>query len=407
MLYETNSDLSEAQKTSFGIPSDISFKILDFEKGCEFEIKAHRYYLSTASPVFKALLFSSWYESKDVINIEGTTKDAFQTMLDYVYNKKIDTKTKTASQLQEIEKLSVWYHLPGLTALVTRNGKTKTGPDPTFGIPTDVTFNIIENGKASGNGIDAHMYHLALATPVFKAQFFGAARETKDIIPIKGTTRRAFKTMIDYIYGKQLEWKHETVSQLFAILNLGEMYDLMDLKKIAEEKLAEFPLTKYNVIEVAFEAENHVQFKEISDIVLKHCKLFLAKTILKTRADIVHFASEYASSPRAMTAFKLLGGVPACQNCYQTPCLKGEQVRFDQIVQGSKVSSFNDYITGTVLCVSDEDDIKVKCMDGVVRSFNSEGPPRDADVVQNPIYFHNSFFLTEEKTSKGGIYWNC
>ena len=180
-----------------------------------------------------------------------------------------------------------------------------------------------------------------------------------------------------------------------------------ELKHSAVKKLREFPLTKHNIVDVAFEAENHMQFQDISNILLENCILFLAKTILKSRSDIFDFASIYANSPRAMTAFKLLGRVPPCQNCYQNPCLKGEHIRFDQIVEGSRVSSFNDYIIGTVLCVSDENDIKVKCMDGVVRTFNSEGPPRDADVVQNPIYFHNSFFLTEEKTPKGGIYWNC
>eukprot|EP00092_Neocalanus_flemingeri_P063116 GFUD01076298.1.p1 GENE.GFUD01076298.1~~GFUD01076298.1.p1 ORF type:complete len:218 (-),score=47.99 GFUD01076298.1:262-915(-) len=212
MLYESNSNLSKAQEESFGIPSDICFKLSDVEKGCDIEIPAHRYYLSRASPVFKALLFSSWYETKDVIHIDGTTYNAFQIMLDYVYNKKIDVMKMNSSQLYEIEKLAVWYHLPGLKELVSKKGKNNIGLDPTFGIPKDVTFTIIENGKAVGKGIDAHKCHLALATTVFKAQFFGAARETKDVIPIRGTTRRAFKTMIDFIYGKHLEWKNETVS---------------------------------------------------------------------------------------------------------------------------------------------------------------------------------------------------
>merc|ERR1719430_1146586 len=116
--------------------------------------------------------------------------------------------------------------------------------------------------------------------------------------------------MIDFIYGKHIEWKQESVSQLFDVVNLGEMYDLTDLKLLAEKRLCKFPLTRNNLVEVAYEAENHRHFKEISDTVLAHCALFLSKTILKTRTDILNFASEYANRPMAMTAFKLLALVP-------------------------------------------------------------------------------------------------
>ena len=95
MWSHNNNNLAEALNPDFGIPGDILFRIFDSETGHEMELTAHRYYLARASPVLRALLFNSWYETKDVISIDGTTVDAFKTMLDYVYNKKIDLQKNT------------------------------------------------------------------------------------------------------------------------------------------------------------------------------------------------------------------------------------------------------------------------------------------------------------------------
>ena len=49
---------------------------------------------------------------------------------------------------------------------------------------------------SSGNELKAHTYVLALASPVFKRQFFGAAKETKDVTLIEQTTENILKLII-------------------------------------------------------------------------------------------------------------------------------------------------------------------------------------------------------------------
>eukprot|EP00092_Neocalanus_flemingeri_P053313 GFUD01062612.1.p1 GENE.GFUD01062612.1~~GFUD01062612.1.p1 ORF type:complete len:112 (-),score=21.25 GFUD01062612.1:3-338(-) len=57
--------------------------------------------------------------------------------------------------------------------------------DATFGIPTDVAFNIMEEDDNEDNRQDyipAHKYFLAMVSPVFKTMFFGLAKETREVV---------------------------------------------------------------------------------------------------------------------------------------------------------------------------------------------------------------------------------
>jgi hypothetical protein len=66
--------------------------------------------------------------------------------------------------------------------------------EPSFGIPTDVTFQIMhfcssevvdgkENDEIVLGEVKGHKLVLGLLSSVFKQEFFGPAKETKDIIP--------------------------------------------------------------------------------------------------------------------------------------------------------------------------------------------------------------------------------
>ena len=52
--------------------------------------------------------------------------------------------------------------------------------NPSFHLPTAVTFQIVTSGKE----VQAHKYVLALDSTVFKREFFKDSMETKDVIPI-------------------------------------------------------------------------------------------------------------------------------------------------------------------------------------------------------------------------------
>ena len=71
--------------------------------------------------------------------------------------------------------------------------------DPSFGIPTDVTFQIMsfsKNDEPEGEEqertllgkVKVHKLVLGLFSPVFKTEFFGTFQETKNVILVRETT---------------------------------------------------------------------------------------------------------------------------------------------------------------------------------------------------------------------------
>ena len=67
------------------VPKDITFSIKD----SGMEVRAHKTVLGMASPVFSNMFFGSLQETKDVILVEETTGDAFNSMIDFIYGKGI------------------------------------------------------------------------------------------------------------------------------------------------------------------------------------------------------------------------------------------------------------------------------------------------------------------------------
>ena len=173
--------------------------------------------------------------------------------------------------------------------------------DPSFCLPTDVTFQIV----SSGNEVKAHRYFLALASPVFKKQFFGDAKETEDVIPVEQTTEESFKTMIYFVYGKEIDWKKMTVEDLFDVANMAEKYNIETLMKEVKKVLEDIDISEENVVAIASTAQEYGQFEDISKALFLHCAMFL-KLILKTPGDFVTFAGKYANTDMSETALGLI-----------------------------------------------------------------------------------------------------
>ena len=104
--------------------------------------------------------------------------------------------------------------------------------DPSFGLPPDVAFKIIENNGGEEKTIMAHKYFLAMVSPVFKEMFFGETRLTGDVVPIINFSLEAFTLMIEYIYQKDINWFEKTVPVMIQMLDLADMYGL---KRLLEE----------------------------------------------------------------------------------------------------------------------------------------------------------------------------
>ena len=188
--------------------------------------------------------------------------------------------------------------------------------EPAFGIPTDVTFEImgftnmnnyndskskeIKLGEVSG-----HKVILALLSPVFKRGFFGPAADKKDVIAVRETTLEAFKIMNDYIYNKCIDWSKLSVLELYDIVNLAEKYDIPGLMKDVKTQMEKFPLTIKEVVDVYKTASQFSQFPDVSDPLLLKCTNFLQENLRSTR-ELLEFAAKHSGSGQEEMALKMI-----------------------------------------------------------------------------------------------------
>lgn len=110
--------LSLLQDTSYGIPSDVTFQINDTsrevvaeDKAVLGEVKGHKVVLGAFSPVFKSMFFGPLKETRDVIPIEQTTLEAFEKIIDYIYQKDIDWSGMTVLEIYDIVNLAEMYQM--------------------------------------------------------------------------------------------------------------------------------------------------------------------------------------------------------------------------------------------------------------------------------------------------------
>jgi len=205
--------------------------------------------------------------------------------------------------------------------------------NPDFGIPTDVTFQVLNPAEDGSQPIEvkAHRLILGFLSPVFRRQFFGLALDTQAVIPVKGTTKKAFETMVDFIYGKNIIWEEMSLKELFDVVNMAEMYIIPELMENVKKPIATFDLSEDNLIEAAAMAEGFEHFKETSDTLLSRCQGFL-KDRIRTVQDAAEFAAKHASTEFENVAFKLLASLrnmntsQECPNCGNFPCMEGTWV---------------------------------------------------------------------------------
>ena len=71
------------------LPPDVYFLLPDGEEeGNSFKtIKAHKLLLAGVSPVFRAQFFGPMKDEREVIEVQDTTAEAFQAMVDFIYRK--------------------------------------------------------------------------------------------------------------------------------------------------------------------------------------------------------------------------------------------------------------------------------------------------------------------------------
>ena len=70
------------------IPPDVFFRVKGEDEGNDSRkpIGAHRFLLAGVSPFFMGMLFGPMKDTREVIEVSGTTHEAFNTMINYIYH---------------------------------------------------------------------------------------------------------------------------------------------------------------------------------------------------------------------------------------------------------------------------------------------------------------------------------
>ena len=122
MLSITKSKLAAVLEQSSDIPTDVTFKVYD-EEGKVDIFHAHKYYLALVSDVLKTRFFGSLRETSDTLVVRGTTAQAFETMINFVYHKNCQLDKKSVEELFEIVNITKMYDV---ASLMTHVGVTIT-----------------------------------------------------------------------------------------------------------------------------------------------------------------------------------------------------------------------------------------------------------------------------------------
>ena len=109
--------------TSSTIPTNITFKVVDKEEQEVAMLEAHKMIVALHSDHFRNAFYGSGTKFKEgkegVMVIKETTKEAFEDFLGFLYEKKIDFKTKNLEELYEILNLAERYQVDELKDRVT------------------------------------------------------------------------------------------------------------------------------------------------------------------------------------------------------------------------------------------------------------------------------------------------
>ena len=191
--------------------------------------------------------------------------------------------------------------------------------------------------------VKCHKIVLGLFSAVFKGEFFGPAKETKDVIPVRQTTLKSFEFMVDFMYNKIIDWGNLSVEEMYDVVNLAEKYHIPALTEVVESKMNDL-LTMNNVLQVAEISEQFTQFPAVSSSLLAICAKFL-RSKLTTNEQLLKFARNQSGNGQEATVLKLLfligdlPTLPACSNCGEMECQDGKLIwRLDGKIAGLKVA---------------------------------------------------------------------
>ena len=105
------------------LPPDICFLVPGEDDTSSKTIRAHRWALAGVSPVFRAQFCGPMKDEREVIEVEKTTSEAFQTLIDFIYRHPrqdvfLINNTSCPQKLFELLELAERYQVLDLKHLV-------------------------------------------------------------------------------------------------------------------------------------------------------------------------------------------------------------------------------------------------------------------------------------------------
>jgi len=222
-----------------------------------------------------------------------------------------------------------------------------------LGIPTDVKFTFKEDGAGSPilGEIRAHKFILALASDVFKNGFYGGLAEDS-IIEVKDVTKESFGAMIDFIYNKKTDLQTYEFENLCTLYYLADKYNINVLKEETLKAIRSKEISPKNVLDVGLQADKHSAHEELVELLYEAAAESLSQKFNGDLDNVVEFYAEIdASATKSSTSCKSLVKImkrvkkvrkrklssPVCENCENSPCIKGKGLTRDNFVPGAKV----------------------------------------------------------------------
>jgi len=214
-------------------------------------------------------------------------------------------------------------------------------------LPTDVSFLFKDEGGEETE-VKAHKLILAIASEVFKRNFFGSF-ESESKISIEDVSEEVFKAMVDYIYNKEMDWDGHELSFLASLYYVADKYDISELREEIIASIPEHKVSDENVLDVAILAEANIHHQPLSDALYDAGAAYLLEKFKGKAGNVYKFCSENdASDITGLVVYKMLGRMEMmpkeCDNCQKTPCLNGQTLTLENFVTGANVN-----IGGTIV----------------------------------------------------------
>jgi len=241
-------------------------------------------------------------------------------------------------------------------------GRIAYSLDPASDLPTDVKFVFKTEGGVEEE-VRAHKLILAIASDVFKRQFFGSM-QTENLINILDSNKDVFQTMIDYVYNKKIEFLDYGLDFLSHLYHLADKYDIEELRREIIASIPGHEITIQNVIYVAILAEENTHHQPLSGALYDVAATFLKQKFDAKAKNVYDLFSEAVASERhGLALMRVMGRIkflpkPECDNCKQVKelCLNGQSVKCDTGVVGATVFSWGHENMATIIASSDNHD---------------------------------------------------